>query len=120
MSLQIGLQTLQGRPLIPLDGKARGQLRAVSEKFGWIEWLSQTAEEAAELSQAANKLRWAYKDLTPIPTSKAKRQLAEEAADLLVCLERLREEGDLDMDDVLDIALTKAARWHGRIFKGEG
>jgi NTP pyrophosphatase (non-canonical NTP hydrolase) len=119
MSLQIGLQKLQERAILPLDGKARGQLRAVSEKLGWLEWLSQTAEEAAELSQAANKLRRAYKDLTPVPTSKAKHQLAEEAADLLVCLERLREEGDLDMDDVLDIALTKAAHWHGRIFKGE-
>lgn len=118
--MNMQLQTLQARPLIPLDGKARGQLRAVSEKLGWLEWLSQTAEEAAELSQAANKLRRAYKDLTPVPTSKAKRQLAEEAADLLVCLERLREEGDLDMDDVLDIALQKSARWHGRIFKGEG
>lgn len=38
---------------------------------------------------------------------------------MLVCLEILREQGDLNMDDVLDIALQKAARWHGRIFKWE-
>ena len=120
MSSQIGLQTLQGRPLIPLDGKARGQLRAVSEKLGWLEWMSQLAEEAAELSQAANKLRRAYIGRTPTPPAEAHYHLDEEAADVLVCLEILREKGDLNMDDVLDIALQKAARWHGRAFKGEG
>ena len=35
-------------------------------------------------------------------------------------VEILREQGDLNMDDVLDTALQKAARWHGRVFKGEG
>ena len=114
------LQKLQDRPLIPLDSKARSQLQAVSDKLGWLEWLSQTAEEAAELSQAANKLRRAYKRLTPVQPEEARRHLAVEAADLLVCLERLREAEVLDMDDVLDIALQKAARWHGRTFDGEG
>ena len=80
------LVKLQDRPLIPLDSKARGQLRAVFDEIDFLEWMSQTAEEAA---------------------------------DVLVCLEILREQGDLNMDDVLDIALQKAARWHGRIFKWE-
>ena len=117
--MNMQLQTLQGRPLIPLDGKARTQLRDVFGELGCCEWLSQTAEEAAELSQAANKFRRAYRGLTPTPPAEARHHLDEEAADVLVCLEILREKGDLNMDDVLDIALTKAARWHGRIFKGE-
>lgn len=119
MSLQIGLQKLQERAMVPLDGKARTQLRAVFDEIDWLEWMSQLAEEAAELSQAANKLRRAYIGLTPTPPAEARYHLDEEAADVLVCLEILREKGDLNMDDVLDIALTKAARWHGRIFKGE-
>nr|DAF02623.1 MAG TPA: NTP-PPase-like protein [Caudoviricetes sp.] len=114
------LQTLQDRPLIPLDGKARGQLRAVFDEIDFLEWMSQTAEEAAELSQAANKFRRAYRGLTPTPPAEARHHLDEEAADVLVCLEILREQGDLNMDDVLDTALQKAARWHGRIFKGKG
>ena len=114
------LQKLQDRPLIPLDSKARTQLRDVSWELGCYELLSQTAEEAAELSQAANKLRRAYRGgLTPTPPAEARHHLAEEAADVLVCLEILREKGDLNMDDVLDIALQKSARWHGRVFKGE-
>lgn len=113
------LQKLQDRPLIPLDGKARTQLRDVFRELGCCEWLSQTAEEAAELSQAANKLRRAYKGMTPVPPEEARYHLAEEVADVLVCLEILREQGNLNMDDVLDIALQKAPRWHGRIFKGE-
>ena len=113
------LQKLQDRPLIPLDSKARGQLRDVSWELGCYELLSKTAEEAAELSQAANKLRRAYKGMTPVPLEEARYHLAEEAADVLVCLEVLREQGDLNMDDVLDIALAKAPRWHGRIFHGE-
>lgn len=114
------LQKLQDRPLVPLDSKARGQLRAVFDEIDFLEWMSQTAEEAAELSQAANKLRRAYRGgLTPTPPAEARHHLDEEVADLLVCLEVLREQGDLNMDDVLDIALQKAARWHGRIFKWE-
>lgn len=113
------LQKLQDRPIIPLDSKARGQLRDVFRSLGCCEWLSQTAEEAAELSQAANKLRRAYKGLTPVPPEEACYRLAEEAADVLVCLEILRAQGELDMDDVLDIALAKSARWYGRVFKGE-
>ena len=113
------LQTLQDRPLIPLDSKARGQLRDVFRELDYCEWLSQTAEEAAELSQAANKLRRVYNGLTPVPPEEARYHLAEEAADVLVCLEILRERAELDMDDVLDIALAKSARWYGRIFKGE-
>ncbi len=115
------LQKLQDRPLIPLDSKARGQLRSVFDEIDFLEWMSQTAEEAAELSQAANKLRRAYRGgLTPTPPAEARHRLDEEVADLLVCLERLREAEVLDMGDVLDIALQKAARWHGRTFDGEG
>ena len=118
--MNVKLQNLQDRPLIPLDGKARTQLLAVFRELDYCEWLSQTAEEAAELSQAANKLRRAHKGLTPVPPEEARYYLAEEAADVLVCLERLREVKVLDMGDVLDIAHQKAARWYGRTFDGEG
>ena len=77
------LQKLQERAILPLDGKARGQLRAVFDEIDWLEWMSQLAEEAAELSQAANKLRRAYIGRTPTPPAEAHYHLDEEAADVL-------------------------------------
>lgn len=116
MSLQISLQKLQDRGAIPLDEKARTQLMEVYQSLRLPEMLAQLAEECAELSQAALKLRRVYKGLTPVSEVEAAEQLTEEAADVLILLDILRMADVLDMDAVLDTALFKADRWHRRTF----
>jgi NTP pyrophosphatase (non-canonical NTP hydrolase) len=79
------------------------------------ELLAQLAEECAELSQAALKLRRVLTGINPTPVTaeEARRNLVEEAADVYNVLGLL-----LDAEDnveIYDIIRRKKARWLNRL-----
>ena len=79
------------------------------------ELLTQLAEECAELSQAALKLRRALTGINPTPMTadEARRNLVEEAADVYNVLGLL-----LDAEDnakIYDIIRKKKTRWVKRL-----
>ena len=79
------------------------------------ELLAQLAEECAELSQAALKLRRALTGINPTPVAadEARRNLAEEAADVYNVLGLL-----LDAEDnaeIYSIIRRKKERWLKRL-----
>lgn len=81
------------------------------------ELLAQLAEEAAELAQAALKLRRAWTEINPTPVTpqEAYDNLVEELADVRTCIEALDFEGDIDWEHVNRIAQKKQARWAARL-----
>ena len=87
----------------------------IMEHIGESEMLCQLAEEAAELSQAALKLRRALvcNNPTPVTADEARRNLVEEAADVYNVLGLL-----LDAEDnaeIYEIIRRKKARWLNRL-----
>ena len=89
----------------------------ISDLLDDKELLCQLAEEAAELSQAALKLRRAMDGKNPTPKSVAqcKSELDEEIADVLLCLEELTLFRDLDF--IIQDAFVEAKRkcWLSRL-----
>lgn len=75
------------------------------------EILAQLAEEAAELAQAALKMRRAITGMNPTPVAKesAHESLVEEVSDVALCLELL----EVKPDDA--IMLEKHKRWEKRL-----
>lgn len=78
------------------------------------ELLAQLAEEAAELAQAALKLRRAIRrdNPTPTPLLLAEEQLWEEIADVELCLSVVGATGKLR---IAETQRMKAARWVERL-----
>lgn len=94
-------------------------IRRVRELLSEGEILAQLGEEAAELSQAALKLRRVTtKGSSPTPTSKmeAMANFVEEVADIKVCLECLGYNIDGDVNHVRD---RKLKRWVKRLEEAE-
>ena len=92
-------------------------MKQVIEDLGRCEILCQLAEEAAELSQAALKLRRALdgKNHTPKTIEECEEALNEEIADVLLCTEYA---GFRDMAHLLDqsgIMATKENSWVQRL-----
>lgn len=82
--------------------------------------LAQLAEEAAELAQAALKLRRAYEGTNPTPISikEATEALREEYADIRLCLKVADVLGSpVETYDIMD---RKLARWCGRLREAGG
>ncbi|MCC8063705.1 MAG: hypothetical protein LIO70_01305 [Clostridiales bacterium] len=79
------------------------------------EILAQLAEEAAELAQAALKLRRVLDGTNPTPVTAidAKAQLREEFADVLNCIEPILTAGDALMLPTIQDA--KRERWLKRL-----
>lgn len=79
------------------------------------ELLAQLAEECAELSQAALKLRRALTGINPTPVTaeEARANLVEEIADILNVSELLLEIDDVD--EIYDIVQRKRERWLKRL-----
>lgn len=95
------------------------KLWEVADKLGEQEILLQLAEECAELSQAALKLRRAMEGLTPVSVEQARRQLIEEMTDVEVCKGALEY---LTFNPLCssDIGNQKINRWYDRTFgRGE-
>lgn len=91
-------------------------LDTIRLKLGTPELMAQLAEEAAELAQAALKLRRAMDGKNPTPKDKLDcwRNLIEEYTDVVLCAQTL----DLMADD--GQIRRKTARWAKRLSIGQG
>lgn len=90
---------------------------SIAANLGMPEVLAQLAEEAAELSQAALKLRRALdkRNPTPVSVAEADMSLQEEFADVLLCMTMVGvEEGSVERT-----IRRKAPRWATRINEKE-
>ena len=87
----------------------------IMEHIGESEMLCQLAEEAAELSQAALKLRRALTGInhTPVTADEARKNLVEEAADVYNVLGLLLDAAD--NAEIYSIIRRKKARWVKRL-----
>lgn len=91
----------------------RHELTEIHTLLGCCELLAGMAEEAAELSQAALKLRRTIdkSNPTPVNTGEASHNLNEEFADVVLCAAAL----GLDREEVERFIREKAARWSMRL-----
>lgn len=89
----------------------------VNEILPQEEILAQLAEEAAELSQAALKLRRALdgRNPTPVSVQEAGNRLLEEIADVIVVENQLY---GIDWTVIDNTCTRKLGRWEGRLTTG--
>ena len=89
----------------------------VREYLDQDEMLTQLAEEAAELAQAALKLRRAYTGTNPTPVTRraAYNALLEEMADVYVCIHAMRLDDCETLGMVQLMVNEKMARWAARL-----
>ena len=89
----------------------------VSDQIGIPALLEQTAEECMELAHACLKLARILRKENPTPCygMDVVKNVNEEAADILVCLDALYEASIISDDAVEDIKNIKKERWKSRI-----
>ncbi len=89
----------------------------VRAELGEVEILSQLAEEASELAQAALKMRRVLdgKNPTPVTVEKAEENLFEEISDVLTCISLLDCVTDESLEKFNEIHERKMERWAKRI-----
>ena len=92
------------------------KVRYIHNELGTEELLCQLAEECAELTQAALKLRRVYtgKNPTPVNLEQAIAGLLEEIADVRLCTETLLL-NDEDEAEIKSTTERKTERWANRI-----
>lgn len=92
------------------------EITGINTLLGCCELLAGLAEEAAELAQAALKMRRTLdkSNPTPMTTGDASRNLNEEFADVLLCAAVL----GFDREEIARIVREKAARWSTRLEEG--
>lgn len=90
-------------------------MKKVTDYLSPPELLAQLAEEAAELSQAALKLRRAMTGYnpTPVTVAEAHANLIEEAADVNLAISFLL--GDNSISEIEEIKQRKLKRWLKRL-----
>ena len=95
-------------------------LEYVQDRLPIEEVLAQLAEEAAELGKAALKLRRAIDGTNPTPVTieQASDNLAEEIADVLLCLEVIEFDID-DVEELRQVMNAKLKRWVNRLQEAE-
>lgn len=91
----------------------------ITDYLSESEILAQLAEEAAELAQAALKLRRAIDGTNPTPKSREEclKNLVEEYADVLVCVNSLDDDC---FSFFVDCYGEKKERWLKRLQEKEG
>lgn len=93
--------------------------KIILDRVPAAEILTQLAEEASELAQAALKLRRALEDKhspTPISAAAARHRLVEEVADVSVCLRLVFPTGGKTLAAELErIMGIKTERWVHRL-----
>ena len=99
-------------------------LEYIAENLSEEDILCQIAEEAAELAQAALKLRRAITQTNPTPVTveKAAGNLVEEYGDTVgACVVYFMKHGLIDRKyvDILEKSNTKYSRWAQRIKEGK-
>ena len=91
------------------------KLRVIRDNLSEEDIFCQLAEEAAEVSQAALKLRRAITrtNPTPIDAETAKNKLLEEIADVVITLDVMM--GDADWNVIWAFSVRKLDRWVERL-----
>lgn len=91
--------------------KVNDEIVHIKNRLPGEERLAQLAEEAAELAQAALKLRRAIGNTnpTPVSVSAARDNLIEEYADTILCIRAILDNNEIALGN--DIAAVKARRW---------
>lgn len=100
------------------EATAKENAKIVRDNLPFGERLAQLAEESAELSQAALKLRRAITGVNPTPVTiyDACCKLGEEIADVYACLDALSVANDpKSIRDIKGMAAIKMARWADRL-----
>lgn len=89
----------------------------IKEEIGTCALLEQTAEECAELAQAALKLARKMRGDNPTPATiyELHNKVTEEIADVRVCMDELLKGNVVSYTEVTAIAETKLSRWQKRI-----
>lgn len=77
--------------------------------------LGQLTEECGELIQATQKVRRALKGTTPVSLDDALVHLAEECADVALCIDTLATVKLVNEVGVQNIGRYKTGRWYGRV-----
>ena len=92
-------------------------MATVMDLLPQAEILAQLAEEAAELAQAALKMRrtLGVGNPTPVTAADAWYKLIEEIADVQVCINQVY---GVNWDMVNEISKRKLGRWEGRLEGG--
>lgn len=95
---------------------------SIVEYLGEPEVLAQLAEEAAELAQAALKLRRALEGKNPTPKTEeeCRAALLEEVADVELCIFELGFMEKKVESDLVHITGRKKRRWVERLVNGCG
>lgn len=88
-------------------------MSVIKEKMPVVELLAGLAKEAAELAQAALKLRRVFDGTNPTPTTEedAIQNLYEEIADVNLYLSMI----SINLGSVSEIMLEKLSRWEKRL-----
>ncbi len=96
-------------------GDTTKSVNIIREELKPSELLAQLAEEGAELTHAALKLRRALDKTNPTPVTceQAYKNIREELADILVCVMAL--ELDREPLSILQTAIEKTHRWADRL-----
>lgn len=92
------------------------------EKIGMPAMLEQTAEEATELSFACLKLAKHLRGENRVhgrTPEEMKSDLIEEAADILVCINELKDSGIIDAEDLSNEVAFKIDRMEKRLKEEE-
>lgn len=90
----------------------------VSEKIGMAALYEQLAEECTELGKAALKMARKLRGDNPTPMTKEEiiKNLNEEIADVMICIDVILEEGQaMSHESVESVMIDKKARWEQRI-----
>lgn len=92
-------------------------LDIIREHLDQPELLTQLAEEAAELSKAALKLRRVYTGVNPTPVTgkEAFENLLEELADVYVCFHALGFDTPVNLGQIQRTVNAKKERWAMRL-----
>lgn len=79
--------------------------------------LEQLAEECCELSQAALKMarKLRNENYTPKTMEEIDRDLTEETADVLLCINELLESNVVNNDSINNVTIMKKLRWETRL-----
>ena len=97
------------------------RFHAICVALGTEELLGPLTEECGELVQATQKVRRALKGTTPVSLDEALVHLAEECADVALCIDTLAAMKLVDETGVQNIGRYKTNRWYGRLLgDGEG
>lgn len=116
--MQITLEKNESVQIVPMEYPHKEcPIEAIREMLPLAELLTQLAEEASELSQAALKYRRTLSNANPTPTTRRKAEdaLLEEIADVKLCLHVAGFENVRDKIAVNRIISSKAERWISRL-----